>query len=122
MSFKRDQRALRLVLAMNVAYLICWSPYAILCFTYIFISKRYFIRCFEFPLSVLCITSKYLYYIGYKSFKVLTYYFAYKNRKILFNICFSVIGPMLSMVPTITVKSSVCINPILYIALNPQVR
>merc|ERR1712062_157039 len=72
MSFKRDQRALRLVLAMNIAYLICWSPYAILCFIHIFISK-------------------------------------------------SVIGPMLSMVPTITVKMSVCINPILYIALNPQV-
>ena len=29
---------------------------------------------------------------------------------------------MLSMVPTITVKMSVCINPILYIALNTQVR
>ena len=29
---------------------------------------------------------------------------------------------MLSMVPTIAVKMSVCINPILYIALNRQVR
>ena len=29
---------------------------------------------------------------------------------------------MVSMIPTLTVKMSVCINPILYIALNRQVR
>ena len=33
----------------------------------------------------------------------------------------SIIGPMLSMLPTLSVKLSVCINPVLYIALNPQV-
>ena len=29
---------------------------------------------------------------------------------------------MMSMIPTISVKMSTCINPVLYIALNPQVR
>ena len=29
---------------------------------------------------------------------------------------------MMSMIPTISVKLSTCINPVLYIALNPQVR
>ena len=40
MSFQRDQRALRLVLAMNVGYLLCWCPYATVCIIHIFISKR----------------------------------------------------------------------------------
>ena len=40
MSIQRDQRALRLVLAMNLAYLICWSPYAILCVTHLSYSKE----------------------------------------------------------------------------------
>ena len=38
----------------------------------------------------------------------------------MFSIC-SIIGPMLSMVPTVFVKLSVVINPVLYIALNSQV-
>ena len=40
-SFKRDQRAVRLILGMNVAYLVCWFPYAIICVIHIFISQRY---------------------------------------------------------------------------------
>ena len=63
----------RLVIAMNLAYLTCWSPYALLAITHCFISK-------------------------------------------------TVIGPMLSIVPTIAVKLSVCINPILYIAYNPNLN
>ena len=63
----------RLVIAMNLAYLICWSPYAILSFIHTFISK-------------------------------------------------TVIGPMLSTVPTLAVKLSVCANPILYIAYNPHLK
>ena len=63
----------RLVIAMNLAYLICWSPYAILSFIHTFISK-------------------------------------------------TVIGPMLSTLPTIAVKLSVCANPILYIAYNPHLK
>ena len=73
---KADKSAeidVRLIVAMNFAYLTCWMPYAILCFIHIFVSK----------------TS---------------------------------IGPMLSMVPTLTVKISVCANPILYIAYNPLSR
>ena len=34
----------------------------------------------------------------------------------------SLIGPMLLMIPTLSVKISVCTNPILYIILNRQVR
>ena len=67
----RDEVDLRLIVAMNITYLACWSPYAILCFVHTFVSK-------------------------------------------------TLIGPMLSMVPTITVKMSVCANPILYIAYNPR--
>ena len=67
----RDDVDLRLIVAMNITYLACWSPYAILCFVHTFVSK-------------------------------------------------TLIGPMLSMVPTITVKMSVCANPILYIAYNPR--
>ena len=33
----------------------------------------------------------------------------------------SLIGPMLSMLPTMTVKMTVLINPVLYIVLNSQV-
>ena len=69
--FKKYKRNFQLLLIMNVSYLICWSPYALLCITHVFISK-------------------------------------------------TLIGPMLSMIPTIAVKISVCINPILYIAYNPQ--
>ena len=61
----------QLVIAMNIAYLTCWSPYAIICIIHVFISK-------------------------------------------------SMIGPMLSVIPTITVKISVCANPLLYIAYNPN--
>ena len=70
-NFKKHKRKFQLLLIMNFSYLICWSPYALLCITHTFISK----------------TS---------------------------------IGPLLSMIPTVTVKLSVCINPILYIAYNPQ--
>ena len=35
---------------------------------------------------------------------------------------FSLVGPMTSMLPTLTVKLSVIINPILYVALNSQVN
>ena len=41
---------------------------------------------------------------------------------LIFRIPISLIGPMLSMLPTISVKTSVCINPILYIVMNRQVR
>ena len=63
----------RLIIAMTLAFLSCWLPYAFLSFIHSFISK-------------------------------------------------SVIGPMLSMVPTMTVKLSVCANPILYIAYNPHLK
>ena len=63
----------RLIIAMTLAFLACWLPYAFLSFIHSFISK-------------------------------------------------SVIGPMLSMVPTMTVKLSVCANPILYIAYNPHLK
>ena len=39
-SFKRDQKAFQLVLAMNISYLFCWSPYAVVCFLRVFVSKR----------------------------------------------------------------------------------
>ena len=39
----------------------------------------------------------------------------------LYYILYSIIGPLLSMVPTVFVKLSVVINPVLYIALNSQV-
>ena len=108
--FKRDQRAVRLVLAMNVAFFVCWTPYAVLCFIHVFISDRYvsivqlyYFYCFD-VLNVLFI-------------EIINMCGCYKC-----NFVFSVIGAMLSMVPTVTVKLSVCINPVLYIALNPQVR
>ena len=40
MSFNRDQRASRLVLAMNIAYIACWFPYGVLCVIHIAISQR----------------------------------------------------------------------------------
>ena len=40
MSFKRDQRAFRLVFAMNICYLLSWLPYGVLAFIHMFISKR----------------------------------------------------------------------------------
>ena len=70
-NFKIQKRKFQLLLLMNLSYLICWSPYALLCITHTFISK-------------------------------------------------TAVGPLLSMIPTVTVKLSVCINPILYIAYNPQ--
>ena len=70
-TFKKYKRNLHLLLMMNVSYLICWSPYALVCITHTFFSK-------------------------------------------------TIIGPMLSMIPTVAVKISVCINPLLYIAYNPQ--
>ena len=111
-SFKRDQRAVRLVLAMNVAYLICWSPYAMLCFLHICISKRYA----NTPVDIY--TDHFKFYI----FKVLRYYFQRKPADESYLYFFSVIGPILSMVPTITVKLSVVINPIMYIVSKQQVR
>ena len=69
-AFKKNKRNFQLVLGMTVCYLVCWSPYAILC--------------------------------------------------MIHNISESLVGPMLSLVPTVTVKMSVCINPLLYIAANPQ--
>ena len=68
---KQHKKDFQLVIAMNVAFLICWSPYASMCMIHTFVSTK-------------------------------------------------MIGPMLSMIPTLTVKISVCINPILYIAYNPQ--
>ena len=70
---KSNRINFRLVIAMTLAFLTCWLPYAMLCFIHSFISK-------------------------------------------------AVIGPMLSMVPTMTVKLSVCANPILYIAYNPHLK
>ena len=43
----------------------------------------------------------------------------YPTNKTLYS---SVVGPMMSMVPTITVKISVVINPILHIGFNSQVE
>ena len=68
---KTNWRTFLLLLSMNLTYLTCWSPYAVLCITYTFISKES-------------------------------------------------IGPMLSMIPMMTAKMSVCLNPFLYITLNPQ--
>ena len=68
---KQQKQDFRLAIAMNLAFLICWSPYASMCMVHTFIST-------------------------------------------------TAIGPMLSMIPTLTVKISVCVNPILYIAYNPQ--
>ena len=70
---KRYKSNLQLLLIMNLSYLICWSPYAIMCLIHTFFSQ-------------------------------------------------TVIEPMLSMIPAIIVKISVCVNPILYIAYNPQFR
>ena len=70
-NFKKHKKNFQLLLIMNFTYLICWSPYALLCITYTFISK-------------------------------------------------TMVGPLLSMVPTVTVKLSVCINPLLYVDYNPQ--
>ena len=48
------------------------------------------------------------------------YIYVWNSWLNIFIIC-SIIGPMLSMVPTVFVKLSVVINPVLYIALNSQV-
>ena len=40
-SVKRDQTALRLVFSMNIAYLVCWSPYGVLTIIHVLISQRY---------------------------------------------------------------------------------
>ena len=68
---KQHKKDFQLVIAMNIAFFICWSPYASMCVVHTFVST-------------------------------------------------TMIGPMLSMIPTLTVKISVCVNPILYIAYNPQ--
>ena len=68
---KQHKKDYQLTIAINIAFLICWSPYASMCMIHTFVST-------------------------------------------------TVIGPMLSMIPTLTVKISVCVNPILYIAYNPQ--
>ena len=72
-STNENQINVQLVIAMNIAYVTCWSPYAIICFIHSFISK-------------------------------------------------TMIGPMLSMIPTIAVKISVCANPLLYIAYKPRTQ
>ena len=56
---------------MNIAYLICWSPYATVAVIHCFITRN-------------------------------------------------IIGPTISLIPTIAVKISVCANPLLYIAYNPN--
>ena len=70
MSRKREARILKLVLWMNLSFLVCWLPYAVIA-------------------------------------------------------CFYIAGKKLSthviMLPLMTAKSSVCWNPILYIAMNRQV-
>ena len=68
---KQHKQDFKLVIVMNLAFLISWSPYASMCIVHTFVST-------------------------------------------------TAIGPMLSMIPTLTVKISVCVNPILYIAYNPQ--
>ena len=98
--------------------------------------------CHEYSVLGMLVSIRYLMFHTYihiyqvcidvvKSIFVIVAFYVYYNihicwspwkMNINFTFFFSVIGPMLSMVPTITVKLSVCINPILYIALNPQVR
>ena len=72
LSANRSQRRNSfLVVAMNLAYFVCWPPYAVSCFINLFVSK--FIP-----------------------------------------------GTMLAMIPPIAMKMSVCFNPLLYVASNPQ--
>ena len=70
MSKKREARILRLVIWMNLSFLVCWLPYATIALCYIF-GK-------ELPTVVIAL-------------------------------------------PLMAAKSSVCWNPILYIAMNRQV-
>lgn len=71
--YRAIQKNFRLVLSMNLAFLLCWGTYVIFCFSHMFISDIQ-------------------------------------------------VGQMLAMLPTITIKLNVCINPILYIAFNPHFR
>ena len=68
---RTERRNIFLVVAMNLAYFMCWSPYAVSCFVNLFVSKI-------MP------------------------------------------GTMLAMIPPIAMKMSVCFNPLLYVASNPQ--
>lgn len=61
-----------LVMWMNIAFLVCWMPYGIICFFYIFGGENY-------------------------------------------------VSPTVVVIPLLTAKTSVCWNPVLYIAMNPQV-
>ena len=69
--FKSRKINIQLIIAMNIAYLICWSPYATVAVIHCFITRN-------------------------------------------------IIGPTISLIPTIAVKISVCANPLLYIAYNPN--
>ena len=72
MSQKREKKICRLVIWMNVAFLVCWMPYGIICFFYILGGEGY-------------------------------------------------VTPTVVVIPLLTAKTSVCWNPILYVAMNPQV-
>ena len=64
---------IHLIIAMNLTYLICWTPYVVIAIIHCFVSK-------------------------------------------------TMIGPMVSIIPVVAVKISVCANPLLYIAYNPKLN
>ena len=73
MSQKREQKICALVIWMNVAFLVCWMPYGVICIMYILGGRGY-------------------------------------------------VSPTVVVIPLLTAKTSVCWNPIIYIAMNPQVH
>ena len=72
MSQKREKKICALVIWMNIAFLVCWMPYGVICFMYIFGGRGY-------------------------------------------------VSPSVVVIPLLAAKTSVCWNPIIYIAMNPQV-
>ena len=73
MSQKREQKISALVIWMNIAFLVCWLPYGVICIIYIFGGRGY-------------------------------------------------VSPTVVVIPLLMAKTSVCWNPIIYIAMNPQVN
>ena len=73
MSQKREQKICALVIWMNIAFLVCWLPYGVICIIYIFGGRGY-------------------------------------------------VSPTVVVIPLLMAKTSVCWNPIIYIAMNPQVN
>ena len=61
-------------------------------------------------------------YLNYSLIEFIIYLGAIHNTIMFqFSVLFSMMGPMLSMVPIVSVKISVVINPILYIGYNSHV-